>query len=148
MIAKLVNESLNFEKKSDPLVSLGVGQKALISKWLGEMDVINYIINDDLTIDVKGHADFYGRDLYKFPDYIQFNKIFQGYFSCSGNYLTSLRGCPLDVNGDFYCDDNRLTSLEGCPLYVNGSFFCAYNTAQFTKEDVKKLCKVSSTINI
>jgi hypothetical protein len=46
------------------------------------------------------------------------------YFFCSGNKLTSLEGCPNYIDGDFYCYKNNLTTLEGCPIYVGGKFYC------------------------
>ena len=38
-----------------------------------------------------------------------------GFFSCAGNHLTTLKGCPKIVVGTFYCFTNRLTNLEYCP---------------------------------
>jgi hypothetical protein len=84
----------SFKKQDNPLVSLGIGQRAQITKWLDEMDVIGYTINDDFTIDVNGDVDLSFTKLVEFPDYIQFNYV-NGYFNCSNNYLISLKGCPL-----------------------------------------------------
>ena len=153
----------NFKKSDDPLVSLGIGKIALISRWLDEMGVENYIINDDLTIDVKGNVNLYNRGLDKFPDYIKFGKV-GGWFECGNNKLVSLEGCPVSVGGDFYCTNNQLVSLEGCPVSVGGSFscrnnqlvslegcpgsvgggfYCRNNKKQFSKKEVKKACKVN-----
>jgi len=115
-----------FEKKSDSLVSLGIGKKALIARWLDEMGVTNYIINDDYTIDVKGNVNLYNKGLDKFPDYIKFGK----------------------VGGSFSCSYNQLVSLEGCPDSVGGSFDCSDNKKQFSKEEVKKVCKVKYSIYV
>jgi len=49
------------------------------------------------------------------------------YFSCYGNKLTNLKGGPQIVNADFYCSMNSLTSLEGGPIIVKGLFECAKN---------------------
>jgi len=169
---KLVSESLNelykFEKKSDPLVSLGIGKKALITSWLDEMNIVNYIINDDLTIDVKGYVYLDDKGLDKFPDYIKFGKVggyfycsnnqlvslegcpssVSGYFSCSNNQLVSLEGCPSSVGGGFYCYNNQLVSLEGCPVSVGGWFDCRNNKKQFSREEVKKVCKVKGNVYV
>jgi hypothetical protein len=145
MKAKLVSKSLNFERKSDPLDSLGVGKKVLITKWLDEMGVKNYIINDDYTIDVEYSVHLYNKNLEKFPEYIQFNKVYI-YFSVRNNHLISLKGCPKIVGGDFYCDNNNLTSLEGCPIEVGYSFHCQNNKEQFTEKYVRNLCKVKGNI--
>jgi len=169
MRAKLINESLNkysFEKKTNPLVSLGVGKKAIISKWLDEMDVKNYNINDDYTININGDLDLSNKDLYKFPDYIQFNKVLGSFwlydnylenlkgcpnfvevnFNCSSNVLNSLEGCPEYVGGWFDCGNNHLTSLKGCPKTVKSSFSCNDNDVEFTIKDVLKYCKKSSDL--
>jgi len=136
-----------FKKLDDPLVSLGIGKKALITSWLDEMNIVNYIINDDYTIDVEGNVYLYGKGLDKFPEYIKFGRV-GGYFSCSNNQLVSLEGCPVSVGGDFYCSYNQLVSLEGCPSSVGGGFYCSNNKKQFSKEEVKKVCKVKYDIYI
>src|SRR5208283_2288803 len=165
---KLVKESLNeilrFERSNDPLVTLQVGKRAQIIKWLNTYDIKYYIINDDWTIDVKHNVNLSHKNLNNFPDFINFNHIsgdfyyshnqltslkgcpssVGGNFSCSNNQLTSLIGCPSSVDGGFYCYNNQLTSLEGCPSSVVGDFCCYDNKVQFTKEDVRKLCKVKN----
>jgi hypothetical protein len=84
----------------------------------------NYTINDDGTIDVDGYVDLIDEELFKLP--LTFNKV-TGYFDCSWNRLTSLKGCPKWVGTDFYCHDNKLTSLEYDPEYVGGSYKCSFN---------------------
>ena len=59
----------------------------------------------------------------------------EGYFYCSYNKLTSLKGAPREVNGSFYCSDNELTSLEGAPREVDGHFYCSYN--KLTNSNIK-----------
>ena len=110
-----------------------------VASWLKEMKINNYVINEDLTVDVKGDVNLIIKDLTvdvkgdvnliikglsQIP--IQFG-IIDGSFNCSWNSLTSLKGCPKVVNGYFYCYNNSLTSLEGCPEVVNGSFYCNNN---------------------
>jgi hypothetical protein len=146
---KLVSESLNelhnFEKKSNSLDSLGVGMKAIIIKWLDEMNIFEYIINDDLTIDVEGDVDLFNKNLDRFPDYIKFGKV-GGTFYCVYNQLVSLKGSPTKVGGSFYCSNNQLVSLDGSPMEVGGSFYCGNNKKQFTKEEVRKVCNVPGAI--
>jgi len=157
-----------FKKLDDPLVSLGIGKKVLITRWLDEMNIVNYIINDDYTIDVEGYVYLYNKGLDKFPDYIKFGRVggnfscsknrlvslegcpgsVGGWFDCSDNYLVSLEGCPGSVGGNFSCRNNQLVSLEGCPGSVGGSFYCGGNKKQFNKEEVKKVCKVTGIIVI
>jgi hypothetical protein len=115
-----------FKKSDNSLVSLGVGHRALITKWLDEMAVTNYIINDDLTIDVNGDVDLHGENLEMFPSYVHFGR----------------------VAGSFYCSSNQLVSLEGCPREVGGWFDCRNNKKKFSEEDVKRVCKVKGEIYV
>ena len=127
MRAKFVNEAFHFERSSsDPLKNLSVGKRAQIIKWLDSFKIKNYIINDDLMIDVKDNVYLVHQSLTCFPSFIKFNKV-SGYFYCNTNQLTSLVGCPTTVGESFYCDINQLTSLEGCPTTVGGSFSCSNN---------------------
>jgi hypothetical protein len=138
---------MTFKKSDNSLVSLGVGQVALITKWLDEMGVTGYIINDDLTININGDVDLDSKNLEKFPSYIKFGRV-GGYFSCSNNHLVSLEGCPREVGGGFYCGNNQLVSLEGSPREVGGSFSCSNNKKKFSEEEVRKVCKVKRDIYV
>ena len=132
-----------------------------------EYNIKNYTINDDFTIDVNGNVFLSRRNLKEFPEYIQF-RVVGGRFDCRNNNLTSLRGCPREVEG-FYCNVNELTSLEGAPERVGGNFYCDYNklttlkgapkeiggefkcnknSTQFTEDDVRKVCKVGEKITV
>ena len=165
---KLVKESLSFERGQSPKASMGVGKIAQIKAWLDEMEVANYTINDDFTIDVNKTVILQHRDLKEFPSFIKFGKI-EEFFSCSHNRLTSLEGAPKSVKGDFYCyenqltslegapksvrgcfdcSDNQLTSLEGSPESVGGTFYCQNNITKFTKKDVREVCKIKRRIYV
>ena len=76
-------------------------------------------------------------------------KIWDGDFKCDDCNLTSLKGCPEEINGFFNCSENKkvsslefgpkivngnyrcsicnLTSLKGCPEEISGDFSCSYN---------------------
>ena len=161
IIREHINEVLNFKRdQEDSLASYGVGQIHLIKSWLDEMGVKNYTINNDFTIDVKGHVYLDFKNLTKFPNYIKFNKVDKSFY-CSNNQLTSLEGCPTSVGRNFFCYDNQLTNLEGCPTSIGGNFSCSHNQLtslegcptsvsgyfscsnnkiKFNKKDVEKLC--------
>ena len=63
--------------------------------------------------------------------------------------LISLEGCPKEVGGIFYCNGCKsLNSLEGCPKRVGGRFACGGCKRNFTKKEVRSLCKVSGIINL
>ena len=86
----------------------------------------NYSINSDDTVDVDGNVYLEHElgDMEKLP--VKFGKV-SGSFSCYGNNLTTLEGCPKFVGGDFSCYRNNLTTLEGCPKYIGGRFYCIAN---------------------
>jgi hypothetical protein len=64
-----------FKKHSDHLISLGVGQRALITQWLDYREIKNYIIHKDLSIDIKGGACLVYEYLFDYPEYIKINKV-------------------------------------------------------------------------
>jgi hypothetical protein len=70
----------------------------------------------------------------------------EGSFSCTGNKLTSLNGCPNTIAGNFSCTINYLESLDGCPEKVSGNFNCSTNRVKFTEEQVRAVCKVGGKV--
>ena len=84
----------------------------------------NYTINGDGSIDVNGDVDLIEEELFKLP--LTFNKV-TGWFDCSNNRLTTLKGSPKWIGGFFTCGNNRLTSLEFSPDYVGDDFYCDNN---------------------
>ena len=89
----------------------------------GDVD-LNYKNNSDGSIDVNGDVILNYKNLTQLP--LNFNRV-TGYFNCSRNKLTSLKGSPRWVGGYFYCSHNQLTSLEFSPDYVGGWFDCRWN---------------------
>jgi hypothetical protein len=104
-----------FEQKSYEEEVAEVCQKYKIENWS---------INSEGLVDVYGDVNLYECELIKLP--LSFGYIW-GFFSCGGNELTNLDGCPHTVSGYFSCWDNELTSLENCPQEVGGDFLCHYN---------------------
>ena len=116
-----------------------------VENWLILMGVENYIINEDLTVDVNGDVDISCKKLKKMPinfsvingnfdcsyneltDLKDCPKEIRGYFNCGSNYLTSLEGFPKEIKGSFNCIANKLTNLKYCPEIINGSFYCGEN---------------------
>jgi len=94
-----------------------------------QYDIENYSINSDGSVDVNGDVALHEEEISVIP--LKFGKV-TGNFSCLGNYLTSLDGCPATVGGDFRCGYNVLTSLEGSPHTVGGDFYCSYNNLTST----------------
>ena len=93
--------------------------KQTIESICEEYDITNYTINDDGSIDVDGPVYLSNRQMSKLP--LKFRKV-TGYFGCSNNLLTDLKGCPVYVGGHFICYGNKLTNMEYCPSYVGGDF--------------------------
>jgi hypothetical protein len=90
-----------------------------IEAWLDKMQITNYKINDDLSVNVHGDVMLHNRYFNKIP--VQFG-IINGDFIIDYNCLTSLKGGPTIVTGNFDCSHNRLESLEYCPKEVGGIF--------------------------
>jgi hypothetical protein len=95
-----------------------------IHKICIEYKITDYTINEDGSIDVNNNVDLGFYKLTELP--LVFNKV-TGYFSCTGNYLTSLKGSPRWVGEFFDCEKNKLTSLEFSPYYVGDDFYCESN---------------------
>lgn len=100
-------------------------EKQRIEQFFEERDV-EYVINEDGTVDIKGDVEIDLDDLYN--DYLPFTfgKV-TGNFMCGEIGLISLEGSPYHVDGDFVCNYNDLDSLEGRPHYVGGDFICNDN---------------------
>jgi hypothetical protein len=84
-----------------------------------KLDIRNYTVNGDGTVDVHNNVNIRNRNLWKIP--LKFRKV-DGDFICYYNQLTSLEGAPTEVGGSFYCTNNQLTNLEGAPSEVGGEF--------------------------
>ena len=96
----------------------------MISSICKKYNIENYTVNDDGSIDVNGSVDLYNCNITELP--LVFNKV-SGYFDCSCNRLTSLKGSPKWVGSYFSCSKNKLKSLEFSPDYVGYFFSCEYN---------------------
>lgn len=90
---------LNFKKTGESLKDMDLGMQARISQWLDMMEVKDYRINEDLSIDVDHDVDLTERELEELPEFIRFNKIWGGFYA-GGNPWQSIRGFPKEVLGD------------------------------------------------
>lgn len=105
-------------------------------QWLNLMGIKNYIIHDDLKVDVKENVNISAKNLDFIP--IQFGLV-HGDFNCSQNNLKSLEGSPYEVAcfepygrdtyhlGSFFCQDNQLESLAFAPKKVFRYMHCVDN---------------------
>ena len=119
--------------------------KADIEAWCDEMGIKNYIINSQGEIDVDGDVNLNNKDLKELP--YKFGKV-SGFFSLEGcENLISLKNCPYFVGNSFSIENcSQIDSLEGCPKEVKGNFWCTNCKREFTKEEIKSICKVKKYI--
>lgn len=99
-------------------------QREYIEFNIEKFGIKNYIIDDDLNVNVKGDVDISGRGLIKIP--IKFN-IIDGDFNCSNNKLTNLVNSPMTVNGIFDCSNNNIYTLIGGPRFIDMAYDCSNN---------------------
>jgi len=95
-----------------------------IKKILKGLNIENYKINDDNSINVDGNVSISNLGLKKIP--VQFNVV-TGTFDCSNNKLESLEGAPKEVGLDFNCSYNDLKFLKEGPTKVGRIFLCSNN---------------------
>jgi hypothetical protein len=99
-------------------------EAAAIERFL-ESRGIRFDRLDDGGLYVAGDLDLSNLKGQKIPDLS--DVVVNGYFSCSGNGLTTLKGMPRYVGENFYCSENELETLEGGPEHVGGYYFCDKN---------------------
>ena len=87
-------------------------------------NITNYSINPDGSIDVDGNVHLSEMDLIELP--LKFNKV-SGFFNCSFNKLTSLKGSPKEVGTFFTCYGNKLIDLKYAPNRIGSWFDCSVN---------------------
>jgi hypothetical protein len=125
--------------------NMSVGEVQRIKNWLDEVGIKRYTINKDLTVDVDGIVFLGEMTFEKLP--IRFGKVSEWFSVAKCKNLKSLEGCPEKVSGSFWCNDClNLKSLEGCPVEVSRDFWCHNCGKDFTKDEVRKLCKVRHTV--
>ena len=93
-------------------------------------NIRNYTINPDGSIDVDDNVDICNYELTNIP--IKFNKV-SGYFNCSYNKLTSLKGSPKEVGSFFTCYDNKINDLKYAPNRIGTWFDCSVNNLKNLK---------------
>lgn len=89
-----------------------------------KLDIKNYTINKNGTVDVNGDVNISNRDLTKIP--IKFNIVY-GNFDCSFNKLETLFGSPKIIEGNFICSYNSLKNLKYSPSFIGKDFNCTSN---------------------
>jgi hypothetical protein len=116
-----------------------------IEKWLKDMFIGNYTIDENLHVHVKGDVNLANKKIRLFP--VQF-AVVTGNFYASANGLESLLGSPhtvgkaawfnendltsaqhgpQSVGAQLVINNNRLTSFEGFPQKVGDGLFAHHN---------------------
>ena len=103
-------------------VAAGPTQRAPIKQILDNLNIKNYTLQPDGTVDVNGNVDLRNFNVTIFP--VKFGKV-SGDFFCSYTKITSLAGAPTSVGGSFDCSYTNITSLVGAPRAVGGNFYCS-----------------------
>ena len=117
--------------------------KEEIENWLKEMKFKDYKINNDLTVDIK-NVVINRNSSEKIP--VKFRKVsvmlisnsaltslkgcpdeIEWYFDVHNTKIKNLEHCPKKIGSDLLCYDNELTSLKGCPEIINGKLDCRNN---------------------
>lgn len=97
--------------------------------WLDSQFIHNYIINEDLSVDVMGDVNFSGKNLEFIP--IQFGVI-DGNFDCSNTNLQNTQGFPKKVKGSVDISGTSIKSLHGMTEDIGQSFYCSNNKELFS----------------
>ncbi len=101
-----------------------------IEAWLNAKFINNFTIELDAefgwAVNVKGSVNLSGK-LEKCYLPVKFKRVC-GDFTCTSNYLTSLRGAPEYVEGTFDATDNQLKTLKFAPNTVIRNFICSQNS--------------------
>lgn len=88
--------------------------------WLDRYGIEEYIIADDLTVDVKGDVNLSKSDIEYIP--VNFGHVTGSFYLSRCYNLKSLLGCPTLVDKMFIANMcNSLIDLTGSPFVVNGS---------------------------
>lgn len=95
-----------------------------IQYFLKTNGIKNYVILDDLSVDIKGNVNLVKKGLKKIP--IQFNEV-MGYFNISHNKLKTCKGMPKKVKHDFLASYNQLEDIFHFPIEVLGQIDLSHN---------------------
>jgi len=120
-----------------------------VKRWLNDC-AENYFnsvnIDDNGYVTIVGDFDCSEQNLTNLKG-VTFKEV-TGNFSCWGNEITSLVGCPETVGGDFNCGQNKITSLDGSPKTVGKDYLIHDNPKEFTIDDIKLVTKVGGDITV
>ena len=107
MKAQLVRENINFERGRDPKQTIGVGKRAQIDQWFEKWAPnVEYVINPNLSIEVKGSLYFVNTQITSLPDNLSVERS----LDLDDTKITSLPD-NLRVGRNLYIEKTQITSL-------------------------------------
>lgn len=115
-----------------------------IIKFLNDNNIKDYVISEDLIVDVNGDVKLRCNELLtnlrRIP--IKFGYV-SGEFDCSNNNLTTLENCPHTVK-KFDCSENSLINLKHCPLNITLNFYANNNKLSTLIDFPKSITNLST----
>lgn len=113
---------LDEARRPPPMLELITDENEILA-WITSMSLEHCYIDAKGIVTANENVRLYKKKLKYIP--VQFGKT-NWNFTCSENYLYSLRGAPPQCE-TFSCTDNHLSSLEFSPKIVRGSFYFNHN---------------------
>lgn len=55
------------------------------------------------------------------------NNVYNNKIDIRNKEITSLLGCPKEINGSLFISNNIISSLKYSPKKINGDFDCSFN---------------------
>lgn len=98
--------------------------KKRIKGFCEAFNIVDYIINTDLSLDVDGDVNISNVGLSEIP--FKFNNV-TGDFNCACNHFTDMFNGPKYVGGFYVVAYNELESFEHFPLTVGKSVIAYEN---------------------
>lgn len=94
--------------------------KTDIEAWLKKYNIKNYLIHDNLVVDVSQHASLANIEENQLP--VQFGQC-RGHFFIENSQLQTLKGVPNEIVGYFYIKNNlNLNELDYLPQTIGKDF--------------------------
>jgi hypothetical protein len=107
-----------------------ISKKDEIAQWLYALSINNFLIHDNLIVDIQENVDLSNMNLKVLPFHFG---VIDGDFCCNNNLLTNLINAPNTVKGTFSCEYNLLKTLKGAPKAIGKHFIFSGNSVSSFK---------------
>lgn len=96
-----------------------------VQEFCEENNIFSYTIDEEGLINTRFGVFLSHKGLEKLP--FKFGTVIGG-FNINNNNLTSMEGFPKKIiNGSLAASDNKITSLKGCPVEIDGDLHVSNN---------------------